>query len=83
MPDSTDTLRLAIEAESLESEDQIDAFRVKYLGRKSGLITNLFAEIRTVEPSERKAFGQAVNTIKQLAEQRLEDARHRPAAENR
>jgi phenylalanyl-tRNA synthetase alpha chain len=75
MPDSIESIRLAIEAETLDSEDQIEAFRVKYLGRKSGLITNLFAEIRVVEASERKAFGQAVNAVKLLAESRLEEAR--------
>jgi len=75
MPGSIEKLRLEVEAETLESNDQIEAFRVKYLGRKSGSITNLFAEIRKVEPSERKAFGQAVNAIKQLAEARIAKAR--------
>ncbi len=75
MPDSIEKLRFEVEAEELEFEDQIEAFRVKYLGRKSGLITNLFARIRTVDPSERKAFGQAVNSIKQLAEARISEFR--------
>ena len=75
MPDSIDQLRLDIEAETLENEDRIEAFRVKYLGRKSGLITKFFAKIRQVDPSERKAFGQAVNDLKQLAEDKLADAR--------
>jgi len=75
MPDSIDALRRKIEAETLKSDDQIEAFRVKYLGRKSGLITNLFAKIRLVDSSERKAFGQSVNSVKQLAEERLSEAR--------
>lgn len=75
MPDIIETLRLDIEAERLDTEEQIEAFRVKYLGRKSGRITNLFSQIRSVEPDERKAFGQAVNELKSLAESRLEEAR--------
>lgn len=75
MPDSIETIRREIEAETLESDDQIEVFRVKYLGRKSGLITNLFAKIRAVDPSERKTFGLSVNAVKRLAEERLSEAR--------
>ena len=75
MSEHIDKLRLDIEAETLETEEQIEDFRVRFLGRKSGLITNLFAEIRSVAPEDRKAFGQAVNDLKVLAENRLETAR--------
>ena len=74
MPDSVDQIRRALEAEPIGSEEEAEAFRVKYLGRKSGLVTNLFKTITDVPPNERGAFGQRVNALKRAAEARLEDA---------
>ena len=74
MPDSVDQIHRALEAEKIGSEEEAEAFRVKYLGRKSGLVTNLFKTITDVPPEERGTFGQRVNALKQAAEARLEDA---------
>lgn len=41
----------------------LDALRVSLLGKK-GQLTDLLKAISTIEPSERKAFGQAVNDAK-------------------
>ena len=74
MPDSVDQIHRELEAETIGSEAEAEAFRVKYLGRKSGSITNLFKTITDVPPKERRTFGQRVNALKQAAEARLEDA---------
>jgi phenylalanyl-tRNA synthetase alpha chain len=44
--------------------EAIDNLRIKYLGRKSEL-TQLFNEIPRLEPSQRGAFGKALNNLKQ------------------
>lgn len=71
MQDRVATLRDAIEAADLNSADAIETFRIGYLGRKSGHITGLFKEMKNVPPDERKAFGQQVNALRALAEERL------------
>ena len=48
------------------SKDEIEAFRIKYLGSK-GLLKDLFAEFKNVDAELRKDFGQALNTLKNTA----------------
>ena len=49
------------------SKEEIEAFRIKYLGSK-GLLKDLFAEFKNVAPESRKEFGQALNSLKNAAE---------------
>jgi len=52
------------------SPEEIEQFRIKYLGSKGALKT-IFQEIRAVDNTRKKEFGQLVNAIKQEAEQKL------------
>lgn len=52
------------------SPEEIEQFRIKYLGSKGALKT-IFQEIRSVDNDRKKEFGQLVNAIKQEAEQKL------------
>ncbi len=61
-----------IDAATLTSEDEIEAFRIRMLGRKSGAATALFGRITEVEPAERGATGQALNALRQKAEAKIE-----------
>ncbi len=72
MLETVDRLRQDIESESIDSEEAAENFRIKYLGRSQGRITDLFKQIKNVEPADRREFGQQVNALKQLAEERLE-----------
>lgn len=74
MTPSLEALQAALDAEPLTTPDEIEAFRIKYLGRKQGCITDLFKRIAQVPPAERGAYGQAVNALKQRAEARLAEA---------
>jgi phenylalanyl-tRNA synthetase alpha chain len=67
-------LEQAVEAAALDTEQAIDAFRIQYLSRKQGQITELLKQIPTLPPKERKAFGQQVNVLKQRVEARIEEA---------
>ncbi len=69
--DRVEALRREIEAAALGSEEEAEAFRVRYLGQRSGLVTNLFKRIREVAPKDRRAVGQQLNALKQRAEERL------------
>ena len=77
MPDDIDELREQIEAESIESEDEAEAFRIKYLGRNQGAIPALFDRIGDLPPEERPTFGKRVNALKDRAQERLNEARAR------
>ena len=78
-----DQLKSEIESERIDSEESAEEFRIKYLGRTQGRITDLFKRIKDVEPQDRPAFGQQVNALKQLAEGRLEafDAKQQDGSE--
>lgn len=59
-----------VEAFNAESAEKIEAFRIKYLGKK-GILNGFFAEFKAVPNEQKKDFGQAVNTLKQTAEAKV------------
>ena len=58
-------LKEEFSAELMKAENTADleAIRVKYLGKK-GSVTDLLKEMRDLSPEEKKAFGQKVNELK-------------------
>ncbi len=74
MMDQLDQLRRDIEAAALDTPEAVDAFRIRYLGRKNGLITDLFKALKDVPPADKPAMGQLVNAVKMRAEARIEEA---------
>ncbi|MDX1532356.1 MAG: phenylalanine--tRNA ligase subunit alpha, partial [Rhodothermales bacterium] len=72
--DEIDRLRREIDAAAPASADEAEAFRVRFLGRKSGRVTALFGRITEVPPQERGEAGKALNALKQAAEAKLEAA---------
>jgi len=52
------------------NKSDIEAFRIKFLGSK-GLLKGLFADFKNVEPSQKKEFGQTLNTLKKAAEEKV------------
>ncbi len=73
--DKTNELKLKFEAAlaKAETSEQIEQLRVEYLGKK-GYVAALMGELKSVPNEEKKAFGQAVNVIKQDIENALKDA---------
>jgi phenylalanyl-tRNA synthetase alpha chain len=52
------------------SKAEIETFRIKYLGSK-GVLKGLFSEFKNVDAELRKEFGQALNTLKKTAEDKV------------
>jgi phenylalanyl-tRNA synthetase alpha chain len=48
-----------------------DALRVRWVGRKQGILRALLDGIKEVEPTGRRAYGEAVNRLKEHVEGRL------------
>ncbi len=59
-----------VQAFKTTSKEEVEAFRIKYLGSK-GLLKGLFSEFKNVDASLRKEFGQALNTLKKSAEGKI------------
>ncbi len=52
----------------------LEEVRVRYLGRRAGLLTGLLKELRDLPPGERASAGQAVNDLKAHVEAALREA---------
>lgn len=59
-----------IDAFSTQSAEELEQFRIKYLSKK-GLIPALFEDFKNVPPEERKAMGQALNDLKNRAQDKI------------
>ena len=60
-----------IESFTPSSAEDLEQFRIQYLGSK-GLLKELFAAIKDIPNEQKRDYGQAVNAVKQAAENRLE-----------
>ncbi len=58
------------EIASVGSEDELQNFRIKYLGKK-GELTSVLKGIGSLPPEERPLLGQVVNSIRDLLEERI------------
>jgi len=52
-------------------KESLEAFRIRYLGTKN-IIKPLFGEIKSVEATRKKEFGQLLNAFKEAAETKFE-----------
>ncbi|MCG2459351.1 phenylalanine--tRNA ligase subunit alpha [Flavobacteriaceae bacterium F89] len=55
---------------STDNLEAIEAFRIKYLGKK-GLLNQFFGEFKNVPNGEKKEYGRVVNELKQLATEKV------------
>ncbi|MFV8280638.1 phenylalanine--tRNA ligase subunit alpha [Christiangramia marina] len=52
------------------TNEEIETFRIKYLGKK-GILNDYFAEFKNVPNEQKKEFGQVINQLKSAATQRV------------
>ncbi len=60
------------EIEAVTSGKDVEALRVKYLGRK-GPVQQLFKQLGTLSPEERPRFGKLLNTLRQELEAAIKE----------
>ncbi len=53
-----------------KSKEALEQFRIKYLGSK-GLLKELFTEFKNIPNDQKKDFGQVINTLKTVAEEKV------------
>ncbi|MCM8569783.1 phenylalanine--tRNA ligase subunit alpha [Gramella jeungdoensis] len=59
-----------VERFNAATKDEIEAFRIKYLGKK-GILNDFFAEFKNVPNEQKKEFGQVVNELKTAAQDKV------------
>jgi len=69
--EQVEEVRKAIASASPANAEELEAFRIKYVGSKN-IIRPLFGEIRNVSNERKKEYGQLVNQVKQEAEAKHE-----------
>lgn len=75
MKEIFESLKAEIEAEVLDSADAVESFKIRFLSKKQGRITELMKGIKDVAPEERGAYGKGVNELKKLVNAKMEAAR--------
>ena len=70
MIDKIKELIAEAEAFKSQSKEEVEAFRIKYLGKK-GLLNDFFAEFKNVANDQKKEFGQTINKLKKTAEDKV------------
>ena len=61
---------IEVEKFTSTSKDEIENFRIKYLGKK-GLLNDFFAEFKNVPNNQKKEFGQVINQLKTSATEKI------------
>jgi phenylalanyl-tRNA synthetase alpha chain len=72
MIDQIDTIRRDILSFRSDSADPAEEFRLMYLSKK-GVIPELFGAFKSLPPEDKRTFGQIINELKQLAQQKLDE----------
>ncbi|MBO4541748.1 MAG: phenylalanine--tRNA ligase subunit alpha [Bacteroidales bacterium] len=75
MNDKLTQLCKEIEKFQTENLEELDRFRLKFLGKK-GELTTLFDDIRSIPAEERKTFGQNVNHLKNLVQEKIQQLKN-------
>ena len=63
-----------IEAFTAKTKDELEQFRIQYLGKK-GVLNDFFTAFKSVPNEEKKTFGQVVNELKSKAEAKVQQLR--------
>ena len=57
---------------SISAKEQVEELRIKYISKK-GLLNQLFADFKNVPAEQKKAVGQAINELKEFAQNKINE----------
>ncbi len=75
MKEKINGLLQEIAAFNTDNPEQIEAFRIRFLGSK-GILKQLFADFKNVDPAAKKEIGQALNTLRNEATAKVENLKN-------
>ncbi len=61
-----------IQQASVTNKEELEAFRMRYISKK-GVVTELFDQLKNVPQEDRRAMGQELNTLKNLAQEQFQN----------
>ena len=76
MLDKVKVLLDEVSSYSPKNPEELEQFRIQYLGKK-GKMNDLFAAFKEVPNDQKKAFGQALNQLKQAIQDKLDNVKTR------
>ena len=79
--DEVKELMSNIQTEAVNSAESLEAYRIKYLGAKN-ILKPLFGQIRNVPNERKKEFGQLLNEVKGVAENRYNELKKNLSGNN-
>ncbi len=72
MANQLEEIRLELENSQVSDAEALEQFRMRFIGRKN-VIGDLFSAMRNVPNEEKKAYGQQVNELKNLAQAKFQE----------
>ena len=66
-----------VNAFDAQSKEEVEAFRIKYLGKK-GILNDFFTAFKEVPPKEKRDYGQALNTLKNAVMEKVKTLQAKP-----
>src|SRR5690554_1881808 len=70
--DKINQLKIDITNAVATSPEELEVYRMKYISKKS-IIGELFAEMRNIPNEQKKTYGQVINEVKTLAEEKFQE----------
>lgn len=62
-----------VEGFTASNAEEVETFRIKYLGSKNGLITKLFEDFKQVPGDQKRELGKPINMLKKAAVDRVNE----------
>ncbi len=81
MFENVEKIRQEIRTHTLKTNADLEKFRMRFISKKS-VVNSLMQGIKEVSPEEKKAYGQAVNTLKKEAEVVFQEGKKQLEAES-
>ncbi len=72
MFEKIDSIKEELTNYSIVSEEELESYRLKYIGRKN-VLNDLFEDFKKVPNEQKKEFGVALNSLKILAQEKFEE----------
>jgi phenylalanyl-tRNA synthetase alpha chain len=79
---NTDDILEEIRSFEAETAEEIENFRIRYLGKK-GLFKDLAARIREVPPEARRDFGKSLNLLKEAVAEKIDTLKEKIESDDR
>ena len=66
--------KLINEIEKIQSLEELQLLRDKYLSRKKGMLTSLMTKLKELPNQDKPVFGNLVNSVKKFTEEKIKES---------